>query len=175
MSLDEFQDHFGALQELSIEFVHKDILSIEEEEIENALPSGKQESLLPADKETEEEVEVEQPWIPPTKPEGKKLITTLTALRLDTKRKFEEHGLHTLFISVGKVQWKEQQSGRGSSDVKKDEYDYNAPLLLIPVIIEEKKVPKKTIVRVYDEVSDITVNRVLSLLLEKEHGTRKLI
>lgn len=177
MTLEEFQEHFGIVQELEIPFVHKDILSAEQEELHAILNEAKQEELLTIEKPSEEDNEQEElQWIPQTKPEGKKLITTLTALRLDTKRKFEEHGLHTLFITIGKVQWKEPLSGRGSTEAKaKNEYDYNAPLLLIPVIIEEKKVPKKTVVRIYDEVSDVTFNKVLSLLLVKEHGARKLI
>lgn len=172
MTLEEFQNRFGIIQDIEISFVHKDILSLEQEEFKDTLLNAKQTKLLPSEEKSPDE---EQAWIPPTKPEGKKLITTLTALRLDTKRKFEEHGLHVLFIAIGKIQWKEAQAGRGSSEVKKNEYDYNAPLLLIPVIIEEKKIPKKTVVRVYDEVSDVTVNKVLSLLLEKEHKVRKLI
>ena len=175
MTLEEFQEHFGIVQELEIPFIHKDILFKEQEELEDALIGVKQAKLLEIEGDGNDEV-MEAVWIPPTKPEGKKLITTLTALRLDSKRKFEEHGLHTLFISVGKVQWKEAQAGRGSSGAKKEnEYDYNAPLLLIPVLIEEKRIPKKTVISTYDQVSDVTVNKVLSLLLEKEYGTRKLV
>lgn len=173
MTLEEFVEHFGLIQEFEIPFVHRDILSVEKKELEVTLNGGKQTELLPLE-ESDSPSQEKTPWFPPTKPEGKKLITNLTALRLDTKRKFEEHGLHTLFITIGKVQWKESQAGRGSSEVK-NTYDYNAPLLLIPVIIEDKKNPKKTVVRIYDEVSDISVNKVLSLLLEKEHGSQKLM
>ena len=163
ITFEEFQQKFGILEEFTVEFPHKEILHEEEA----------QKSLLNVE-ELPEQVEEEKKYIPFTKPKGEKLLSTFSSLRLDTKRKFEEHGLHTLFITFGKIKWKEQQSGRGSSQAT-NEYDYNAPILLVPVQIQEKKNPKKTIVTAYLEGNDITVNKVVSLLLEKEYNTRAII
>lgn len=143
----EFQERFGHIDDLTIEFPHKSILN------ENGTAEDQEDAYLP-----------------PTDPKGEKLISTLQALRLDTKRKFEEHGLHTLFLTIGRVRWKQPLAGKGSSDAI-DEYDYDAPLLLIPLEIKELKQPrKKTVIHTYLEVSDIVVNPVMLLLLELEYG-----
>ena len=157
MTLKEFQKKFGLSEELYIEFPHKYVL----EEEQATLPDKKIDKDQP-------------PYIPPTKPIGEKLITTLNALRLDTKRKFEEHGLHTLFLTIGRIRWKEPQASRGSSKATDNEFDYDAPVLFIPIKIEEKRNPKKTTIETYLEYNDITVNKVLSLLLEKEYKARSL-
>lgn len=153
MSITDFEESFGSAEEIEIEFPHKAILGEEEDEIENA---EKDES------------------IPPTDVRGKKLITMLQAFRLDSKKKFEEHGLHTLYLTIGRVQWKEPGNGRGSEGaLEEKEYDYDAPLLLIPISVEEtKSTPKKTIVRTYLEANDIVVNPVLLLLSELEYGVQ---
>lgn len=162
ITFEEFQQKFGILEEFVVEFPHKEILHEDEA----------QKSLLTEEEVSEQEVE-EKIYIPLTKPKGEKLLSTFSSLRLDTKRKFEEHGLHTLFITFGRIKWKEPQSGRGSSQATK-EFDYNAPILLVPVQIQEKKNPKKTTVSAYLEGNDITVNKVVSLLLEKEYNTRAI-
>src|SRR5438034_634163 len=118
-SYEEFQQRFGLLEEFIIEFPHKEVLHEDDS----------QQALI-IEEEVSERQE-EKVYIPPTKPKGDKLLSTMSSLRLDTKRKFEEHGLHTLFIKFGKVKWKEQQSGKGSSNAIKD-FDYNAPILLVP-------------------------------------------
>jgi superfamily I DNA and/or RNA helicase/very-short-patch-repair endonuclease len=154
LTFEDFQNRFGTPDNLHIEFSHKEILN-------------------PVDElDLEKTKVVERAYIPPTKPEGEKLINALNTLRLDTKRKFEEHGLYTLFLAIGKVKWSEKLAGRGSSDAVK-ELDYNAPILLIPVQIEEKKIPKKTVITTNGEY-DITANKVLSLLLQKEYGSRAI-
>lgn len=152
MDISDFENHFGLAEEMEIDFPHKAILN-EELEFDNIEKSA---------------------FIPPTDIQGKKLISTLQALRLDSKKKFEEHGLHTLYLTVGRVRWKEPGNGRGSEGVLEEkEYDYDAPLLLIPISIEEtKSSPKKTIVRTYLEANDIVVNPVLLLLSELEYGVR---
>jgi len=153
MGISDFENSFGSVQEMEIEFSHKAILSEEEELGENN------------EKDTS---------IPLTDVQGKKLITMLQALRLDSKKKFEEHGLHTLYLTIGRVQWKEPGNGRGSEGaLEEKEYDYDAPILLIPISIEEtKSTPKKTIIRTYLEASDIAVNPVLLLLSELEYGVK---
>lgn len=152
MSIPDFEDNFGAVEEIHIEFPHKAILNDmdETDNIENDAS------------------------IPPTDVQGKKLITMLQALRIDSKKKFEEHGLHTLYLSIGRVKWKEPGNGRGSEGVLEEkEYDYDAPLLLIPISIEETKTsPKKTIIKTYLEANDIVVNPVLLLLSELEYGVQ---
>jgi superfamily I DNA and/or RNA helicase/very-short-patch-repair endonuclease len=155
MSFTEFQEKFGSIEELHIEFPHKAILNAEDND----------KSLFNGEEAKDNEV-----YLPPTKPSGEKLITLFNTLRLDTKRKFEEHGLHTLFLTIGKVRWKEPLAGRGSTNATA-EFDYNAPLLLVPISIKETKRPKATVIETFLEENDITANRVLSLLLEKEFRT----
>lgn len=152
MDIPDFEDHFGSVEEIEIVFPHKAIL----------------------DDELDNDVDENKIFIPPTDIQGKKLISALQALRLDSKKKFEEHGLHTLYLTIGRVKWKEPGNGRGSGKVLEEkEYDYDAPLLLIPISIEEtKSSPKKTIVRTYLEANDIVVNPVLLLLSELEYGVR---
>lgn len=165
MDLDEFQEKFGIPEELNIEFNHKDILKDEIVQQKLLLEPEKTEQIL----EEEETI-----YIPLTKPEGQKLITSLNALRLDTKRKFEEHGLHTLFIAIGKIKWNEKSSYKNAKnkDNNGDDFDYVAPMILIPVQISERKIPKKTVINTYLETNDISFNIALNLLLAKEHGTR---
>ncbi len=158
ITLEDFQQKFGVLDEFIIEFPHKELLQEEE----------KQESLL------EEEVIEKNKYVPLTTPKGEKLLSTLSKLRLDAKRKFEEHGLHTLFMTFGRIRWKEPQVSKGSSQAVKG-FDYNAPILLVPIQIQEKRNPKQTIITAYLEGSDITINKVVSLLLEKEYNSRPLI
>src|ERR1035437_419023 len=152
MDISDFEHQFGAIEELEINFPHKAIL----------------------DEELETENIEKNVFIPPTDVQGKKLISMLQALRLDSKKKFEEHGLHTLYLTIGRVRWKEPGNGRGSEGaLEEKEYDYDAPLLLVPVSIEEtKSTPKKTIVRTYLEANDVVVNPVLLLLSELEYGIR---
>jgi len=137
MDISNFENHFGSIEEMEINFPHKAIL----------------------DEEVEADNIEKNVFIPPTDVQGKKLISMLQALRLDSKKKFEEHGLHTLYLTIGRVRWKEPGNGRGSEGaLEEKEYDYDAPLLLIPVSIEEtKSTPKKTIIRTHLEASDIVV------------------
>ncbi len=165
MNLKELLAKFGSLEELCIEFPHKQIL--EQEKLEE------QAALIPLD-ETRKSKAEEKIYIPPTHPSGERLINLLNNLRLETKRKFEEHGLHTLFLAIGKVRWKEPSIGSKKSGNVVDEYDYNAPLLLVPIHITEKKNPKKTEVFTYLETGDITPNKVLGLLLQKEYNSRHI-
>ncbi len=157
LTFTEFQDRFGTLEELRIDFLHRAILKAEKND--EMLFSGEDDS--------------DNEYIPPTNPAGQKLITLLNALRLDTRRKFEEHGLHSLFLTFGKIRWKEPLAGRGSSSAV-SEYDYNAPVLLVPIQVSEIKRPKTTIITTSLDEHDITANKVLSLLLESEYSARPL-
>lgn len=153
----EFQEKFGILEELRIDFLHRAILKAE-----------KNDEMLFSDEDG-----LDNEYIPPTNPKGQKLITLLNTLRLDTRRKFEEHGLHSLFLTFGKIRWKEPLAGRGSSSAV-SEYDYNAPVLLVPIQVSEIKRPKTTIVTTSLDEQDITSNKVLSLLFESEYNARPI-
>ncbi len=149
-SLTEFFLRNPNLEELCIEFNHKDLFAEDE-------ASGQLFKDRP-------------PLIVTTDPTGERLINMLNNLRLESRRKYEEHGLHTLYLSIGQVKWHEQTSGKiGSGDVTKG-LDYSAPLLLIPVQIEEKKSPKRTVITTALETAEISTNKTLALLLQKEHG-----
>lgn len=161
LTIEEFQEKFGNLEELSIDFIHKAVFEGEQKENQKLFD------------EEQLETEKEDIYVPPTNPSGEKLLSTLSALRLDTKRKYEEHGLHTLFLTIGRVKWKELLSGRGSSEATKNEADYDAPLLLVPVEIKEVRHPRKmTTIQIYTDVADVTVNPVLLLLMEMTYGVK---
>lgn len=143
LKLDECEEYFGIVQELSAVFPHKKILDSEK----------KQEKLI--------EEEREELFDPRTTIIGKKLISCLDKLRLQSKKNFEEHGLNTLFLVVGEVRWKEQTVGRGSTDAVRVQ-DYSAPLLLIPIELENSREPyKATTLRLNVDQDPIRVNPVL--------------
>ncbi|MEK7112583.1 MAG: DUF4011 domain-containing protein, partial [Patescibacteria group bacterium] len=121
LSLKDFHGNYGVSEDFSMEFPHKLVLKQDEDE--------KQLSLGYKKGRKNEDLEDRGKFIPTTTPKGEKLLNAFISLRLDAKRKFEEHGLNTLFLTIGKIKWKEKQTGRGSSDAS-DEWDYNAPLLL---------------------------------------------
>ena len=152
VSLDECQQFFGSIAELKIELPHKEILRQDDD----------QEGLFKEEKKEPEFI------LPPTNIIGKKLITQLDKLRLQAKNNFDSHGLHTLFIAIGEIKWKEELAGRGSSEAV-SEYDYSAPLLLIPVEITNHKSPhKKSIIQLNDELYDIQINPVLNLFIKQQ-------
>lgn len=144
LKLDECEEYFGTIQELSTVFPHKKVLDSEK----------KQEKLI-------EEEEREELFDPRTTIIGKKLISCLDKLRLQAKKNFEEHGLNTLFLVIGEVKWKEQTVGRGSTDAVRVQ-DYSAPLLLIPIELENSREPyKATTLRLNVDQDPIRVNPVL--------------
>jgi hypothetical protein len=151
MDIATFIDRFGKLDDFCIEFFHNQILHQDN-------------TVLHSD-----HVQRDKAYIPPTDARGEKLITLLNHFRLAAKRNYEEHGLHTLFLSIGRVKWKESSVGLLNSGNSSSEYDYDAPLLLIPIFIEEQKDPKKTVISLNQEAGDITFNKVLSLFLQKEY------
>jgi len=152
VSLGECQQLFGPIPELKIELPHKEILRQDDN----------QENLFEKDKKEPEFI------LPPTNITGKKLITQLDKLRLQAKNNFDSHGLHTLFIAIGEIKWKEELAGRGSSEAV-SEWDYSAPLLLIPVEITNHKSPqKKSIIQLNDELYDIQINPVLNLFIKQQ-------
>lgn len=157
ITFEECASFFGSPGELNITLPHKSILEQEETQEEPQLFSG-------MDTEKNETIIS----LPKTNVKGKKLIAQLDKLRLQAKKNFDSHGLHTLFLAVGEISWKEQLAGRGSSEAVK-ENDYFAPLLLIPVQVENRKTPeKKTVIELNDELYDIKINPVLLLLMKQE-------
>ncbi len=148
--LDECEETFSSISEFYLELPHKEVLEQDKSEKE---------------KEDEEESEF---VLPETNVKGKKLITLIDKLRLQAKNNFDSHGLHTLFLAVGEIQWKEQLAGRGSSTAVK-EADYAAPLLLIPIQITNQKSPQKmSVITVNTEQYDIQINPVLNLFIQQE-------
>ena len=155
LALDECEEHFGKIQELAVTFPHKKILDSEK----------KQEKLL---KEKDEE----ELFNSRTTIIGKKLISTLDKLRLQAKKNFDEHGLNTLFLVVGEIKWKEQTVGRGSTDATKVQ-DYSAPLLLIPIELENTKEPyKATNLSINIDQDPVRVNPVLLSFIKQTLGLR---
>lgn len=153
IGLDEYQQFFGSMAELRIELPHKEILKQDPENQDSKLFDTKEEDLFP---------------LPKTNVTGKKLISQLDKLRLQAKNNYDSHGLHTLFLAVGEIKWKEELAGRGSSEAV-SEYDYSAPLILIPVQITNQKLPqKRSIISINDELYDIQINPVLKLFIKQE-------
>lgn len=144
LNLEECEEYFGSIQELAVVFPHKKILDSEK----------KQETLLPNDKKVEL-------YDPRTTVVGKKLVSVLEKLRLQSKKNFDEHGLQTLFLVIGEIKWKEQTVGKGSTEVTKVQ-DYSAPLLLIPIELENTKEPyKATNLRINTDQNPVRINPVL--------------
>jgi superfamily I DNA and/or RNA helicase/very-short-patch-repair endonuclease len=147
--LGECEQTFGSISEFRLDLPHKQILAQDE----------------PEEEASDEEKEFP---LPQTNVIGKKLLTVLDKLRLQAKNNFDSHGLHTLFLTVGELQWKEQLAGRGSSKAT-TEADYAAPLLLIPIEITNQRAPhKKSVLAVNDEQYDIQINPVLNLFIQQE-------
>ena len=176
------------IEDLSVDFFHKDILRIEElEEIKQNGDGGskrkktadesEQKSMNPEEftEEMEREFETLLQKVPECSPRGEKLIRALERFRLENKRKLEEHGLHTLFLAIGRVRWKQPMAGKRSSQNATDEYDYEAPLILLPVNLETKKRPEKHTELTLDSSQyDPQFNPVLSLMLEREYETKRI-
>ena len=127
IGLEECQQFFGSMAELKIELPHKEILKQDPDNQNQKLFNETEEELFP---------------LPKTNITGKKLITQFDKLRLQAKNNYDSHGLHTLFLAIGEIKWKEELAGRGSSEAIQ-EYDYSAPLILIPVQITNQKAPQK--------------------------------
>lgn len=150
---DECQQYFGSIGELRIDLPHKEILKQDND----------QEGLFEQKNTKEPEI-----ILPATNVTGKKLITQLDKLRLQAKNNFDSHGLHTLFMAVGEIKWKEELAGRGSSEAI-SEWDYSAPLLLIPIEITKHKAPQKqTVIQLNEELYDIQINPVLNLFIKQQ-------
>ena len=65
---------------------------------------------------------------------------------------------HTLFLAVGEIKWKEELAGRGSSEAV-SEYDYSAPLILIPVQITNQSTTKRSVIELNDELTIYKLTR----------------
>lgn len=153
IALDECQQLFGSMTELKIELPHKEIFKQDSDNGEQKALNEQDENIFP---------------LPKTNIIGKKLITQLDKLRLQAKNNFDSHGLHTLFLAIGEIKWKTELAGRGSSEAT-SEYDYSAPLILIPVEITSQKAPqKKSVIELKDELYDIQINPVLKLFIKQE-------
>ena len=151
--MEDAQQFFGTIAELKIELPYKEILKQDQDEQDVALV---------------ENDELSDVVLPKTNIIGKKLITQLDKLRLQAKNNFDSHGLHTLFLAVGELKWKEELAGRGSTEAVSD-YDYSAPLILIPVSIKTQKAPQKmSVIEINDELYDIQINPVLKLFIQQE-------
>ena len=152
ISFKDCPQFFGSINELRMELPHKEILKQDETQEDNL-----------ENENTEGEI-----ILPKINYSGKKLINQLDKLRLQAKNNFDSHGLHTLFISVGEIKWKEDLAGRGSTEAIPD-YDYSAPFFLIPVNIVNQKLPhKRSIIELNDELYDIQINPVLNLFLKQQ-------
>jgi len=167
------------IESLAIDFQHRDILRLEKLETikRQSKGGGQQEGMFPEEftDEMEREIEELQDRNPKCSPKGEKLIRALERFRLENKRKFEEHGLHTLFIALGNVRWKQPLAGKRGSKNKDDEFDYESPLILLPVSLETKKRPEKhTQLNLDTSQYDPKFNPVLSLMLEREYETESL-
>jgi very-short-patch-repair endonuclease/DNA polymerase III delta prime subunit len=161
ISLEECSSYFGPLDELNKSFDHKKILKDEEKQAQLFLenPEGKEEIQDPE-------------YDTKTLPQGRKLITVLERMRLQSKRTFDESGLHTLFVAFGEVSWKEKTVGKGSGGAVKQQ-DYIAPLLLVPVSLENKKEPyKATLLSVDINQQPIQINPVLLLFMKENFELR---
>ncbi len=153
VELGECLQFFGSMAELKIELPHKEILKQDPDNQGQKLFDEQGEDIFP---------------LPKTNVTGKKLITQLDKLRLQAKNNYDSHGLHTLFLAVGEIKWKEELTGRGSSEAV-SEYDYSAPLILIPVQITNQKAPqKRSLIELNDELYDIQINPVLKLFIKQE-------
>ena len=153
IGLEECQQFFGSMAELKIELPHKEILKQDPDNQNQKLFNETEEELFP---------------LPKTNITGKKLITQFDKLRLQAKNNYDSHGLHTLFLAIGEIKWKEELAGRGSSEAIQ-EYDYSAPLILIPVQITNQKAPqKRSVIELNDELYDIQINPVLKLFIKQE-------
>jgi len=154
ISFEQCPQFLGPISELRMELPHKEILKqdeIHDEIIENDIKTIETDIVLP-----------------PINYSGKKLITQLDKLRLQAKNNFDSHGLHTLFLSIGEIKWKEELAGRGSAEATAD-YDYSAPFLLIPVTITNQKLPhKRTVIELNNELYDTQINPVLDLFLKQQ-------
>lgn len=152
ISLEEFKNQYNSITNFTIELLHKAILR---DELENEQPH-------------EEKLDVLEEDLLDTTPSGRKLITQLDSLRLKAKRNFEEHGLHTLFMTFGEIQWKEPMAGRGSAAAT-NTHDFSAPLLLVPIIIENKQNPKRSVIKAQTDFNDVVINPILCLLMERQY------
>ncbi|MEX0931267.1 MAG: AAA domain-containing protein [Candidatus Paceibacterota bacterium] len=160
ISLEECSSYFGSLDELNATFDHKKILKEEE-----------QDNLFSEAEESDKKIQ-DPKYDTKTSPQGKKLISILERMRLQSKKSFDEHGLHTLFMAFGEVCWKEKTVGRGSTDSVKQQ-DYIAPLLLVPVSLENEKDPyKATILSVDTNQHPAQINPVLLLFIKENFELR---
>lgn len=153
IEMGECQQFFGLMAEFKIDLPHKEILKQDQDNQDQKLFNEQEEGLF---------------LLPRTNITGKKLITQLDKLRLQAKNNYDSHGLHTLFLAVGEIKWKEELAGRGSSEAMQ-EYDYSAPLILLPVQITNQKSPqKRSVIELNDELYDIQINPVLKLFIKQE-------
>lgn len=154
LNIDDCEGNFGLIEDLAVSFPHKKIL-----EAEKWLdtPEEKRKGKIPIDTQTNII--------------GQKLINTLEKLRLQSKKNYDEHGLHTLFLAIGEVSWKDDV-GKGSGDTTIVN-DFICPILLVPVSLESEREPyKATQMVVNTDLHPVMVNPVLLLYLKLKLGLR---
>jgi len=90
----------------------------------------------------------------------KDLQSRLYRLRRDWHTWQEEQGIHTLFLAVGFLKWKESDS---------QEESVLSPLILVPVGLQKERLDKPYVLEPLDE--DPVVNPALSFKLETDYRT----
>ena len=90
----------------------------------------------------------------------------LYTLKLESKKKFDEKGIKSLFLSVGSISWKEGY-------IESDKKEFDSALILIPVEIEIDNKNKKSIIRADLGEREIVFNPILDLYLKKQFKNTK--
>jgi KaiC/GvpD/RAD55 family RecA-like ATPase len=86
----------------------------------------------------------------------------LRRLRRDRLTSQEEQGIHTLFLAVAFLRWKEKSQFGGEED------EYLAPIILVPVELDRKSVDDPYFIRLSEE--DIVANPALIFKLKTDFG-----
>jgi len=114
-----------------------------------------QEEVRPSVKVAKGDLETDPPV---EDPEGlKELNRKLERLRRGTRTIYEEQGVHTLFLALGLLEWKEADD---SEEV------VQSPLVLVPVRLERKEDHYE----LHPHEDDVEVNPVLAYRLERDFG-----
>ena len=92
----------------------------------------------------------------------------LYTLKLDSKKKYDEKGIKSMFISVGSITWAEGY-------IESDKKEFDSALILIPVQIDIDNRNKKTIIMTDLGEREIVFNPVLDLYLRKQFRNTKSI
>ena len=147
LSLDKCLEYLGSPAEMCAEFPHKKILDAEARR-EKRMAKG-------------ETAELDDEYDTRTVLRGEKLLNQISRLQRLSAKTFKEHGLNTLFLAVGEINWKIAPRSRGSGDRIKDQV-YIAPVMLIPVsLVTPRTQPKTSTLDVDLTLYPIQINPVL--------------